>query len=85
MTLSIWPKPNLFARLRLITLLGILAAVIVGTVDFKQVAGEAGNAALRIGLAVTTGRFFEGITSKPTPAPPSRERNRELGRKRGTD
>ena len=58
MQISIWPKPDLLARLRFFALLGILAMVIFGTVEIKRIAGKAGDVALRVGLAVTTGRLF---------------------------
>jgi hypothetical protein len=58
MQISIWPQPNLLARLRFFALLGILAMVIFGTVEIKRIAGKAGEVALRVGLVVTTGRLF---------------------------
>jgi hypothetical protein len=56
--ISIWPEPNLITRVRFFALLGVLAIVVFGTLELKHIAGEAGEAALRVGLAVTTGRLF---------------------------
>jgi hypothetical protein len=72
MHISIWPNADRLTLVRLLILLGILTAAVGGTIQLKRIGNEAGEASLRMGLSVVSGRLFEGISGKA----PSNQQNR---------